>query len=136
LDGSPASAAVHGEGWNHVDDGLHETSPAYAGNQDLDRDLSRIASAQRAILALTEILEDSAELFGATLREEAARIPGRFVHPAAGFLADTVGASLLTAAAALYLRDFFGGWHLSFLSLGGLYVLVAVLVWNWGSARK
>jgi hypothetical protein len=113
-----------------VTDGSQAAGPIDVENQDPERDLSRVASAQRAILTLTEILEDSVELFGATVREEARRIPGRFLHSAAAFLSVGMGALFLTAAAALYLRDLFGGWHLSFLSLGALYVLVALVFWN------
>jgi hypothetical protein len=42
----------------------------------------------------------------------------------------------LTAAAALYLRDLFGGWPLSFLALGAFYILAGVVVWKPGRARQ
>jgi hypothetical protein len=125
-----------GKDENDVTNGSQPTAPAYAENQDRNHDPSRVASAQRAIVALTEILENSVDLLGATLREEAARIPGRLMHPAAGFLSAAVGASFLTAAAALYLRELFGGWPLSFLALGALYLLAAVVVWSPGPDRK
>ena len=95
-----------------------------------------LASARRAVVGLTEIFEDSVDLLGATLREEAARIPGLLFRPAAGILAAAAGAVFLTAAAAFYFRDLFGGWHLSFLVLGAFYVLLGVVVWKAGRADQ
>ncbi len=111
-------------------------APAYPANEDPKLDVSRLASAQRAIVGLTEILENSVDLLGATLREEAARIPGRLIRPAAGILTTAVGASFLTAAAALYFRDLFGGWPLSFLALGAFYVLLGVVAWKTGRSSQ
>jgi len=110
--------------------------PAYPANEDSRPDSSRLASAQRAVVGLTEIVEDSVELLGATLREEATRIPGLLIRPAAGILSAAVGAGFLTASAALYFRDLFGGWPWSFLALGAFYVLMGVVVWKSGRARQ
>jgi hypothetical protein len=57
-------------------------------------------------------------------------------HPTAGFLSLAIAGSFLTAAAALYLRDLFGGWQSSFLSLGALYPLAPLVFWNRGPGRK
>lgn len=110
-------------------------APAYPTAEVPKREISRLASVQRAILALTEIVEDSVDLLGATLREESAKIPGRLIRPVAGILTASIGASFLTAAAVLYLRDLFGGWPLSFLALGSFYLLLGVLVWKTGRSR-
>jgi len=110
-------------------------APAYPANEDPKLDGSRLASAQRAVVGLTEILEDSVDLLGATLREEAERIPGRLIRPAVGIVSALAGVSFLTAAAALYCRDLFGGWPLSFLALGAFYVLLGVLVWKTDRTR-
>lgn len=108
----------------------------YAANEDPKLDVSRLASGQRAVVGLTEILEDSVDLLGATLREEAARIPRLLIRPAASILSVAVGALFLTASAALYFRDLFGGWSWSFLALGAFYVLLGVVVWKSGRARQ
>lgn len=110
-------------------------APAYPTAEDPKREISRLASVERAILALTEIVEDSVDLLGATLREESAKIPGRLIRPVAGILTASIGASFLTAAAAIYLRDLLGGWPLSFLALGLFYVLLGLLVWKMGRTR-
>jgi Putative Actinobacterial Holin-X, holin superfamily III len=97
-------------------------------------DVSRLAGARRAILGLTEILEDSVDLLGATIREEVARAPSLWVAPAVGLFSALAGAGFLTAAAAFFLRDLFGEWSLSFLALGAFYVVVGIVVWK--SARR
>jgi len=111
-------------------------APGFPENEDPTLDVSRLASARRAVVGLTEIFEDSVDLLGATLREEAARIPGLLFRPAAGIFAAAAGAVFLTAAAALYLRDLFGGWPLSFLALGAFYLLSGVVVWKLGRTRR
>lgn len=110
-------------------------APAYPATEDPKLETSRLANVQRSILALTEIVEDSVDLLGATLREEAERIPGRLIRPAVGIVSALAGVSFLTAAAALYFRDLFGGWPLSLLALGAFYVLLGVLVWKTGRTR-
>jgi hypothetical protein len=97
-------------------------------------DVSRLAGARRAILGLTEILEDSVDLLGATLREEIERVPSQWVAPAVGLFSVLTGASFLTAAAALFLRELLGGWAVSFLVLGLFYAAVGFVVWK--SARN
>jgi Putative Actinobacterial Holin-X, holin superfamily III len=109
--------------------------PVYPADKEPRLDGSRLASLQRAVVGLTEIVEDSIDLFGATVREEAARIPGALIRPAAGFLTVVVGVSFLTAAAAFYLRDLFGGWAPSFLALGTVYAVLGLVVWKTGGAR-
>ena len=106
----------------------------YPANEDPKLE-GRLASAQRAVVGLTEMLEDSVDLFGATLREEAARVPGLLLRSALGIFAAAGGTLFLTAAAALYLRDLFGGWSLSFLALGAFYILAGVVVWKPGRDR-
>jgi hypothetical protein len=81
------------------------------------------------------MLEGSIDLLGATLREEAASIPGLLLRTAAAIFAGIVGASLLTAAAALSLRDLFGAWPPTFLTLGALYAVSGAVVWKSGRAR-
>jgi len=97
-------------------------------------DVSRLAGARRVILGFTEILEDSVDLLGATLREEIARAPSQWVGPVVGLASAMAGAVFLTAAAALFLRDLFGTWSLSFLALGVFYAGVGIAVWK--SARS
>jgi hypothetical protein len=93
-------------------------------------EVSRLAGARRAILGLTEILEDSVDLLGATLREEIERVPSQWVAPAVCLFSVLAGASFLTAAAALFLRELLGAWSLSFLLLGLFYAAVGILVWK------
>jgi len=112
------------------------TSPDYPANEGPALDRSRLASAQRAVVELTEILEDSVDLLGATLREEAARVPVVLLRAAAVIFASSVGALFLTAAAALYLRDVFGGWAFESSGAGGVYVLSGVVLWKSGRARQ
>ena len=111
-------------------------APVYRANEDSRPDASRLASAQRAVVGLTEILEDSVDLLGATLREEGTRLPGLLIRPAAGIVSAAVGAGFLTASAALLFRDLFGGWPWSFLTIGAFYVLLGVVVWKSGRARQ
>lgn len=97
-------------------------------------DVSRLAGARRVILGFTEILEDSVDLLGATMREEIARAPSQLVGPLVGLASAMAGAVFLTAAAALFLRDMLGTWSLSFLALGIFYAGVGIAVWK--SARS
>lgn len=109
--------------------------PVYPADEEPRQDDSRLASLQRAVVGLTEILEDSIDLFGATVREEAARIPGALSRPAAGFLSVVLGVSFFTAAAAFYFRDLFGGWAPSLFALGTVYAVLGLVLWKTGHAR-
>jgi hypothetical protein len=107
-----------------------ETTPLH-GEGPVE-DVSRLAGARRVLLGFTEILEDSVDLLGATLREEIARAPSQWVAPVVGLASAMAGAVFLTAAAAIFLRDLFGAWSLSFLALGVFYAGVGIAVWKSG----
>ena len=65
-------------------------------------------------------------------REEIARAPSQWVAPVVGLASAMAGAVFLTAAAAIFLRDLFGAWSLSFLALGVFYAGVGIAVWKSG----
>ncbi|HEY7816950.1 MAG TPA: hypothetical protein VIG29_01925, partial [Vicinamibacteria bacterium] len=81
-----------------------------------------IGVARDVVLSLTRMVEDSAELVSATLREELVRFRVELARGALSGVAVVVGGSLLTAGILIYLRDLLGSWRLT-LVLGGVFYL-------------
>ncbi len=78
--------------------------------------------ARDVVLSLTQMVEDSAELVSATVREELHRFRVETTRSALSGIAVVVGGSLLTAGLVIYLRELLGSWSLT-LSLAGLFYL-------------
>jgi hypothetical protein len=74
------------------------------------------------------MVEDSAELVSATMREELTRFRVEMARGAMSAVAIVVGGSLLTAGLALYVRELLGNWALTLCLFGTFYIGVAVVL--------
>jgi hypothetical protein len=83
--------------------------------------------ARDAVLSITQIVEDSAELVSATLREELERFRREAARGALSAAAALVGGSLLTAGLSMYLARLLGSWPLTLCLFGILYLGIAAV---------
>ncbi len=81
--------------------------------------------ARDVVLSLTQMVEDSAELVAATVREELQRFRLEMARGAMSAVAVVVGGSLLTAGLSIYLRELLGSWPLTLCLFGALYLGIA-----------
>jgi hypothetical protein len=84
-----------------------------------------LAVARDVVLSLTQMVEDSAELVSATVREELHRFRVELARGALSGVALIVGASFLTAGLAMYVRALVGSWALTLCLFGAFYLGVA-----------
>ncbi|HEY7698157.1 MAG TPA: hypothetical protein VIE88_07055 [Vicinamibacteria bacterium] len=82
--------------------------------------------ARDVVLSFTHMVEDSAELVSATMREELTRFRVEMARGAMSAVAVIVGGSLLTAGLAMYLHEFLQSWPLTLSLFGIFFIGVAV----------
>jgi len=87
---------------------------------------STLGVARDIVLSLTQMVEDSAELVSATVREELQRFRVEMARGAMAAVAVVIGGSLLTAGLAMYVRDLLGSWPLTLCLFGAFYLGIAV----------
>jgi uncharacterized membrane protein YgcG len=81
--------------------------------------------ARDVVLSLTQMVEDSAELVSATVREELDRFRAEMARGAMSAVAIVIGGSLLTAGISMYLRELVGSWALTLCLVGAFYLGIA-----------
>jgi hypothetical protein len=84
--------------------------------------------ARDVVLSVTHMVEDSAELVSATVREELDRFRAEMARGAISAVAIVVGGSLLTAGLAMYLRELVGSWALTLCLFGAFYIAIAAVL--------
>jgi hypothetical protein len=84
--------------------------------------------ARDVVLSVTHMVEDSAELVSATVREELDRFRAEMARGAMSAVAVVVGGSLLTAGLAMYLRELVGSWALTLCLFGAFYIGIAAVL--------
>lgn len=84
--------------------------------------------ARDVVLSVTHMVEDSAELVSATMREELTRFRVEMARGAMAAVAVVVGGSLLTAGLAMYVRDLLESWPLTLCLFGAFFIVVAVVL--------
>ena len=84
--------------------------------------------ARDVVLSVTHMVEDSAELVSATVREELDRFRVEMARGAMSAVAIVVGGSLLTAGLAMYLRELVGSWALTLCLFGAFYIAIAAVL--------
>lgn len=84
--------------------------------------------ARDVVLSVTHMVEDSAELVSATMREELTRFRVEMARSAMSAVAVVVGGSLLTAGLAMYVRALVDSWPLTLCLFGAFYIGVAVVL--------
>jgi hypothetical protein len=84
---------------------------------------------------LTQVVEDSTDLFGATMREELERFRSQTARLAVSGVAAAIGVCLLTAGLAIFLSDLIGSWSLTLVILGAAYLGLALFL-QLGASKK
>ncbi len=86
---------------------------------------STLGVARDVVLSVTHMVEDSAELVSATVREELDRFRAAMARGAISAVAVAVGGSLLTAGLAMYLHQILRSWPLTLCLFGAFYLGIA-----------
>jgi len=89
---------------------------------------STLSLLKNVILDLTQVVEDSTELIGASVREELAEFRVDMARHALSLVAVVVGAALATAGLAMLVSGWIGSWPITLLLFGGVYLAIAVFL--------
>ena len=89
---------------------------------------------RNVILDLTQVVEDSTELIGASVREELAQFREDMARHMLALVAVIIGGALLTAGLAMLVSQWIGSWPLTLLIFGAIYFAFAFGLWM-GRAR-
>lgn len=105
----------------------HEEEDTYAGSSEApaEHPRSTLALLRNVVLDLTQVVEDSTELIGASVREELAAFRDDMARHALAIVAVVIGGSLLTAGLAMMVSEWIGSWPVTLLIFGAIYVAFA-----------
>ena len=87
---------------------------------------STLALLRNVVLGLTQVVEDSTELIGASVREELAQFREDMARHALTLVAIVIGGSLLTAGLAMLVSSWIGSWPVTLLIFGAIYIAFAL----------
>lgn len=114
----------------HEEDALAGSSEAPS-----EKRRSTLALLRNVVLDLTQVVEDSTELIGASVREELAAFRVDMARHALSLVAIIIGGSLLTAGLAMMVRQWIGSWPVTLLIFGAIYIAFAVGL-RFGGSRE
>lgn len=83
---------------------------------------------RNVVIDLTQVVEDSTELIGASVREELAEFREDMARQALSIVAIIIGGLLLAAGLAMLVSAWLGSWSATLLIFGAIFVLIAVLL--------
>jgi len=89
---------------------------------------STLGVARDVVLSITHMVEDSADLVSATVREELQRFRVEMARSAMSVVAVLAGGSLLTAGLSMYLRELLGSWPLTLCLFGVFYIGIGAAI--------
>lgn len=106
---------------------LPHEEETYAGSSEApaEHHRSTLALLRNVVLDLTQVVEDSTELIGASVREELAAFRDDMARHALAIVAVVIGGSLLTAGLAMMVSEWIGSWPVTLLIFGAIYVAFA-----------
>ncbi len=87
---------------------------------------STLGLIRNVVVDLTQIVEDSTELIGASVREELAQFREDMARHALSLVAIIIGGSLATAGLAMLTSEWIGSWPVTLLIFGAIYVAFAI----------
>jgi Putative Actinobacterial Holin-X, holin superfamily III len=93
-----------------------------------ERRRSTLGLVRDLLTSITRLAEDSADLIGASIREELLRFRVELARHALAVVAIVAGAVLLSAGLALFLRDLLGSWPWTLVLFGTLYLVVGFVL--------
>jgi len=86
---------------------------------------STLGLIRNVVVDLTQVVEDSTELIGASVREELAQFREDMARDALSLVAIIIGGSLATAGLAMLTSEWIGNWPVTLLIFGAIYVAFA-----------
>ncbi len=96
---------------------------------------STLGLLRNVVLDLTQVVEDSMELVGASVREELAEFRVDVARQLLSLVAVVIGVSLATAGLAMLVQQFFGSWPVTLLIFGAVYLSFAAGIY-WGRSKS
>ncbi len=90
---------------------------------------------RNVVIDLTQVVEDSTELIGASVREELAQFREDMARHALALVAIVIGGSLLTGGLAMLVSGWIDSWPVTLLIFGAIYVAFAAGL-RWGKPRE
>ena len=95
---------------------------------------STLALLRNVVLDLTQVVEDSMELVGASVREELAEFRVDMARQLLSLVAVVIGGSLATAGLAMLVQRQIGSWPVTLLIFGAVYLSFAAGI-HWGRSK-
>lgn len=90
---------------------------------------STLSLIRNVVLDLTQVVEDSTELIGASVREELAQFREDMARHMLALVAIIIGGSLVTAGLAMLVSEWIGNWAVTLLIFGAIYFAFAFGLW-------
>ncbi len=112
---------------------LSESYVASEEESSKDRPLT-LALLRNVVLDLTQVVEDSMELVGASVREELAEFRVDMARQLLFLVAVIIGGSLATAGLAMLVQRQIGSWPVTLLIFGAVYLSFAAGI-HWGRSK-
>ncbi len=113
---------------------LHESQVASDEEPSKDRP-STLALFRNVVLDLTQVVEDSMELVGASVREELAEFRVDMARQLLSIVAVVIGGSLATAGLAMLVQQLIGNWPATLIIFGVVYLAFAAGI-HWGRSKS
>ena len=96
---------------------------------------STLALFRNVVLDLTQVVEDSMELVGASVREELAEFRVDMARQLLSIVAVVIGGSLATAGLAMLVQQLIGNWPATLIIFGVVYFAFAAGI-HWGRSKS
>jgi hypothetical protein len=96
---------------------------------------STLSLFRNVVLDLTQVVEDSMELVGASVREELAEFRVEMARQLLWLVAVVIGGVLATAGLAMLVQQWIGYWPGTLLIFGGVYLSFAAGIY-WGRSKS
>jgi hypothetical protein len=93
-----------------------------------DERRSTLSLLRNVVVDLTQVVEDSTELIGASIREELAQFRQDTARHVLSLVATVIGGSLLTAGLSMLISSWIGNWPGTLLILGAIYLAAAFVL--------
>ena len=106
-----------------------EDAFAESGDAPPERRSSTLSLVRNGIMDLTQVVEDSTELIGASVREELAQFREDMARHMLALVAVVIGGMLLSAGLDMLVSQWIGSWPVTLLIFGAIYFAFAFGLW-------
>lgn len=106
-----------------------EEAFADSAEEPSDGRKSTLGLVRNVVLDLTQVVEDSTELIGASVREELAQFREDMARHMLALVSVVIGGALVTAGAAMAVSQWIGSWAITLVVFGVIYFAFAFGLW-------